>query len=286
MAESVKPVSHHITMQPQTEKPVTKESVTVFIKRNIREASYNRLVCGDGRFTEDQTKGGLHMFGGDMGALAAFWKAGKEARHFTSIDQVSQAVEEYRNAKVLALKDLGVSEEDARRLYLHTDGHGDDAHGIYGCGHMKNLSSGNYAGKGLYDTDNQELNALFQYVINPDNHIDHELTQLTGAHAEKTVIYVHGPKGSRKAAYTLNASDAEEMHFVVDYDRVMEYFNRLSTALHIKEVTADALQKSYQQHELTTAKILAAGKQIVHAYITDKNTVDIAFDESEKIPAL
>jgi len=279
------PTVVHEHNRPMDKQP-TRESVTAFIKKNIVTAKVNLLACGDGRYSKEQSKGGLRMFGGDMGALAAFWKVGKENNRFTS---VQECVAQYQEAKARALKGFGIPENEARKLYLHTDSHGDEANGVYGCGHMKNLTSGKHAGKDFYDTDDADMRELFQYVVNPDNHIDHELMPLAGTHAEKTVIYVHGAKGSKpsSAKYTVNSSDETgEMHFVVDYDRVVDYFNRLASALPWEGVTGKSLLDAYQKQELTTARILAPNMQVVHAYITDQNNVEVDFNEEEKVPAI
>ncbi len=285
------PHGGRINMPPPMDMPPTRESITAFVRNNIVDAKYNRLVCGDGRYRPDQSMGALHMFGGDMGALAAFWRAGKKADppHFNSITDIERCVVEYQDAKVKALSDFGVPETEARRLYLHTDGHGDEANGKYGCGHMTHLSGGVLADKDYYDTDDAEMRALFQYVTTSGK-VDHEKTLLNGSHAERSVIYVHGESGSKEMPkFTLNSTDTKgsgEMHFVVDYDRTMGYLNRLSTALHIKGITAEALQQSYQKHELTTARKLASGYQVVDVYITDRNNFEVVFDETQKIPSL
>ena len=282
-------------MSPRTDTLPTRESVTAFIKNNIVDASYARFVCGDGRYTKEQSAGGVRMFGGDMGALAAIWKAGKDLdpnRFTPTKEHIGEVVRAYQTAKarILGTDEFGnVSDADARRLYLHTDTH---AHGAEsGCGHVKNMANGALAE--MYGVEGSDIDAIYQYITNTDNGIDHEMTTLLGDHAEQTVMYVHGARPQQgekpgKARYTLNSLSGSEMHFVVDYDRVQDYFNRLSTALplFVNGLTAEALQQAYAEQELTTARKLAAKKQIVHVYIADDKTFEVDFEESAKVPAL
>ncbi|MDE2025332.1 MAG: hypothetical protein KGJ07_02475 [Patescibacteria group bacterium] len=287
-----------INMLPRTDNLPLREQIAAFIGGNIVPASYKRIVCGDGRYTKDQSEGGLHMFGGDMGAIAAIWKAGKalEPSRFDASDKnkIREVVQAYQKAKerILGTPEFGsVPPEIARKLYIHTDTH---VHGdmLSGCGHINNMGT-NKALANMYGVENYDIAEIYRFITNGDNHIDHEITTLRDDHAEQTVIYVHGPLSKQgekpeRAAYTLNSSNGSEMHFVVDHDRVMEYFDRLSTTvpLFVKGLTKEALQQAYKDQELTTAMKLAEGKQIVHVYITDRDKFDIVIDEKEKVPAL
>lgn len=292
------PQGSKVNMAPRTDNLPTRESVTAFIKGNIVPASYKRIVCGDGRYTPDQSKGGLHMFGGDMGAIAAIWKAGKDLdpEHFTATDEnIRTVVDAYQKAKerILGTPEFGnVPADDARKLYIHTDQH---VHGdkISGCGHINNMGT-NGALAEQYGVPNDDVKKIYQF-IKDHKQGEYEETMLEGDHAEQTVMYVHGSRPKQgeqpgRAAYTLNSSSADgsEMHFVVDQDRVMEYFNRLSTALplFVQGLTAEALQQAYAKQELTTAKKLAAGYQIVDVYINDDKTFEIDIQEDNKVPAL
>jgi hypothetical protein len=287
MAEAVKPTGHHINMQPQKDIFPLREQVERFVKGNIVKASYKRIVCGDGRYTKEQSAGGLRMFGGDMGALAAIWKVGKDAdpSYFTPTDEnIRRVIEAYQKVKevILGTEEFGsVASDEARKLYIHTDAH---AHGgKSGCGHINNMATNDVLAAN-YHVPNADIEAIYKFITNKDNGIVHEELPLGGDHAEKTVIKVHGPKTGGKAEYTLNSFDGSEMHFVVDEDRVNEYFNRLSTALHMTGITAESLQKSYSDQETTTAIKLAPGYQVVHVYITDQDTFNVDFNEDQKVP--
>lgn len=253
---------------PMTDNAIVVERATAFIKRNIVPANFNRFACGDGRYPHTESEGGLRIFGEDMGTLAAYWQAGKDAGHFTSIKDVGKCVREYQRAKVIALGTLKVTGPEAGRLYLHTDDHAEGKG--YGCGHMKNLASGEHAA--TYGAQGKELDAIFQYILDPANNIDHKVTKLHGHHSEGAVILVEGSED-----FSIRSSDdTGEMHFVVDLARVRTYFNRLSTALHVGGVSEEALMDAYTRHQNVTASILAPGKPMLRARILDKGTVEIS----------
>lgn len=248
------------------------ERATAFIKRNIVAANYNRFVCGDGRYPAEVSQGGLRIFGEDTGALAAFWQVGREKGHFTSVADVGKCVQEYKRAKAIALQSLGTVNPDAFKLYLHTDHHGMEE-GTFGCGHMKNLAEGLHTDD--YGSSGEELNALFAYIKDPESHIDFEETPLRGKHAEGAIILVDSDD------FSVNSSDdTGEMHFVVDMRRVRTYFNRLSTALHVKGIGEENLMSAYLRHQGVTAGILAPGKPVLHVEIANKNAVTIRPDSS------
>lgn len=286
--------SRQVNMAPKSDSLPLRERVKRFVTGNIVPASYKRIVCGDGRYTPDQSAGGLRMFGGDMGALAAIWKAGKDAalqsgkqeRFTPTSENIRRVVEAYQKAKeiVLGTQEFGrVSAADARKLYIHTDGHAQK--GKSGCGHINNMAT-NALLAAQYGVPTADIEAIYKFIMDDNNNIAHEEMPLGGDHAEETVIKVHGPKTGGDARYSIHSFDGKEMHFVVDEDRVMKYFNRLSTALHMEGVTAHALQQAYSEQELTTAKKLAEGKQIADVYITDQHTFDIEINDANKVPPL
>lgn len=262
-------------MHPHMDKPHSLENITAFINRNIVPASFARLACGDGRYDGDQSKESTRIFGEDMGALAALWKAG----NYTSVED---CVRDYRIAKAKVLKNFGTETPEEATLYLHTDGHGDEAHGVYGCGHMKNLANGKHAE--MYGLDGVPMNELFQYVLKNANPV---VTNLKGDHKEEMVILVHGTDG-QVPNHSVRSQDPEtgEMHFVVDIDRVNEYYRKLAEVLGNEKITPKALQDAYLNQQGVTAGILAGGKPVVHVAMNAEGKAEsITFDDND-VPAI
>ncbi len=269
-----------ITNEPM--KP-SLETIKSFAERNVVAATVETLACGDGRYTKDQNPGGLRMFGGDMGALAAYWQAGKKAGRFTSHKDIATCIRDYKEAKVKVLKGYEITGPGADTLYFHTDSHGDEINGKYGCGHMKNLTNGVH--KEDYDAEGEDMEALFAYVRDPKNEINHVVTKLEGVHAEGAVILVKG-EGNTVPNHTVRSLDPEtgDMNFVVDIDRVKEFFNRMSTALHQSNISADELMGAYIRQQNVTAGILAPNMQMAQVFIDGAGRVTRVEDAGTVAP--
>lgn len=246
-----------------------------FLERNIRETDHkdDRLACGDGRYLDSQSQGAIRIFGEDMGVISALWAVEKEKKLFETPEQ---CIDEYRKAKSKVFSDFDI-DDPYGTLYFHTDSHAKE-HGGYGCGHMKHLSSGHHTMK--YEVDDKDIDKLFQTAISQDHTV---VTPLDGDHREEMVILVHGADG-KIPKYTTRSFDtrANEMNFIVDFDRVMDYLNRLAKKLNIPGVTGKRLQNSYLQHQKITAGILAEGKPIVHAYIDLSGKIKVEY-KGEKV---
>lgn len=255
------------------------ERAQAFASRNIITANFKRIACGDGRYADEVSNGGLRMFGEDMGALAAFWRVGKEQGYFHGTQDIGDCVTRYVKAKAEVLKNMEVTDSDAYKLYLHTDSHGKE-HGGYGCGHMKHMTLGAHQGETEYGISAEEAQALFAYVTDEKHEIPHAVTELQGDHGEAGVIFVRSadPDTNKMPAYSLRSLDptTNEMYFVVDIDGVSRYLNRLTTSLRMENVTAERLYQAYERQQLTTATILAPHAPIFEAKIHGKDAVTVS----------
>lgn len=264
----------------------TLETVTVFAKRNVVPSTMEALACGDGRYTSEQLTGALRIFGGDMGALAAYWQAGREEGLFGKATtpeekekEIAHCVNSYLDAKIKVLKGYGIEEPASRVLYFHTDNHGNEAEGIYGCGHMKHLTTGDSKKEEAYGTLQSDMQELFAYVTDDTHGIQYVKTPLAGDHAEKTVILVEGENG-QVPEFTIRSLDPEtgDMNFVVDVARVKEYFGRLASALMQKGISKRKLWEVYERQQNITAGILAPNMPMVTVYVDENGTISHVAD--------
>lgn len=223
------------------ENIASQEQAKKFIEKNRVIANNDKAVCGDGRFTPDQSNGYVRLFGGDEGILMAL----KGATNKLGI--------EISNAELVAR--LGASLRDIRKLDhpigIHTDEHAIEEEKI-GCGHVAKAISGEAKHTNLTPDDVRALR-----VEIPDEAVEKQEI-LEGEHKEKAVLMVHGMDWSVNSL----DKDTDEMYFVVDKDRSLDLINKVVTGMGIKELTFDDVKDQFESQMMATAKVLAAGKDI------------------------
>lgn len=218
----------------------SREQARVFVDRNKVRADNSRAVCGDGRFTPEQSRGYIRMFGGDEGLLLAIEGAlNKLSIHMEPEDLVSIVAASLRSIR-----------GDDSAMGSHTDKHNLESGGI-GCSFVAKAVAGEakheYVGP-------EDVEALHNEVLAGD----HEKVVLDGHHAEQAVLLVYGRD------WTVNSFDAEldQMYFVVDVDRAKDLIEQVVPGLGIAELTTEAVEEQFECQMNETASRLAAGKNI------------------------
>lgn len=219
---------------PDTRKTTIEE----FLKRNKVKADNVKAICGDGRFTADESEGFIRMFGGDEGALMAIKGALNRAE--INID-TKELVAKY----LQAIKEI--RGQDAK-IGTHTD----EKHakeGRVGCGHMARAMSIH----GLHEfLSMEEAAQIHQAVLSTE----HEEVVLQGEHQEQNVLRVHGTE------WSVNSSDEHSMNFVVDIDRATQFLETIVPMLGIYGLQTQDVLHQFESQMDKTAQQLAAGKNI------------------------
>jgi hypothetical protein len=173
----------------------SQEKARQFIEANKIKADNSKAVCGDGRFTPEQSKGYIRMFGGDEGLLMAIQggitELGIEISYTELVARLGASLRAERG--------------DDAVIGVHTDTHNLGPDEI-GCGHIAKAVEGQAKHKHVKP----------EHVINLHNEIlsgEHEKVVLDGHHAEEAVLLVYGRD------WSVNSFDGEQMYFVVDIDR-------------------------------------------------------------------
>ena len=240
MAESGKNNMTEIPMNPNILAP--KELIN-FIDANKLEADNSGAVCGDGRFTKKQSKGRIRAFGGDEGFMMAIQAAANESGTHLSAKKLRQ-----KYAEVLPL----IRGEGAKPgTHTDKDHHelGDLGPDAIGCGHIAKAVKGQTKHNHLGAED---VRNLHERVLEED----HEQVVLEGKHAEQAVLFVYGRK------WTVNSFDGQQMYFVVDIDRSMDFIEQIVPFLEIDGLTVGAVKEQFECQMNETASCLAAGRNI------------------------
>jgi hypothetical protein len=219
----------------------SRERVRLFVEKNKVRADNSKAVCGDGRFTPEQSRGYIRMFGGDEGILLAIEGAlNKLSIHIKPKELVARVSAALRS----------VRGEDAA-MGVHTDKHNLESGGI-GCGFIAKAVEGEAKHEAVSPEDALELHTK---VLEGK----HEEVVLDRRHAEQAVLLVYGRD------WTINSFDEEldEMYFVVDMDRVKDLIKQVVPGLgRISGLTIEAVEEQFQCQTDETASRLAEGKNI------------------------
>ncbi len=200
------------------------EKITSFVKGNIVDANNSGLECSDGRYTPEQSEGRIRIFGGDFGVVAAIKLAADKKGLNLSIENIFD-----RHENAILQKSLG------RDTRLHFHGH---------CAHIKTISD-EYPWGG-------ELYGLFVKAENKKE------TKLKGEHEEQDILFVRGLDKS------INSKDADtgESHFIVDADRIKNYFDILPEKLAIMQLTGQDIWDAHVEQMGKPKEAIAADKKI------------------------
>jgi hypothetical protein len=86
---------------------------------------------------------------------------------------------------------------------------------------------------------------------------------LEGDHVEQAVLLVYGKE------WTVNSFDGQQMYFVVDIDRSMEFIEQIVPLLDMEGLTIEAVKEHFECQMNETASHLAGGKNIFAVKFTD-----------------
>ena len=208
MVENGKNNMTEIPMNPNILAP--KELID-FIEANKINADNSGAVCGDGRFTKEQSRGRIRAFGGDEGFMMAIQGAATELGIKIS---PTELVARY-GAGIRQIRGGNAA------IGIHTDEH-NLGPGEIGCGHVAKAVRGQAKHKSV---GSEDVSNLHENVLAADNH---EQIVLEGDHAEQAVLFVYGRK------WTVNSFDGKQMYFVVDIDRSMDFIEQIVPLLGIE----------------------------------------------------
>lgn len=231
------------TMNPDQQQ-IPEQQAEAYIIAHTVDANDLGSVCGDGRFTREQAKGKIRIFGGHEGVMAAIIGAQTVALDegkITSELSVEQIYQKYSEViKSIMGEDVVVE--------AHKDdlGHGE------GCGFM------GWAIRGAHDHfSSDKAQELRRLVLGGLEGHEEGLVVLEGGHKERDVYMVDD------ANYTVISRDGDEEHFVVDRSRaknlIMEVveFMGMDAALTTQNVWDELVLQMNK-----TAEILAGGMNI------------------------
>ena len=227
----------------------SQEQARLFVETNKIEADSSKAVCGDGRFTPEQSRGYIRMFGGDEGLLMAIYGAMLE----------SQIHHKISYTELVARFGASLREErgDGVAIGVHTDTHNlGDAE--IGCGHVAKAVKGQAKHKHVKP---EHVMDLHSEIISGE----HEKVILDGHHQEQAVLLVYGRD------WSVNSFDGENMYFVVDIDRSIDLINRVVPALGIEGLSAEMVKDHFECQMNETASHLAAGKDIFAVRFADND---------------
>ncbi|HZQ29710.1 MAG TPA: hypothetical protein VFA93_01360 [Patescibacteria group bacterium] len=214
--------------------------VSEFIRADNKVKANNSILeCGDGRYTAEQGKGGIRIFGGDFGALMAI-KAVLKVEDVEIKDR--DLIEKYLNAS----KEIG---RDGK-IHFHTDSHNKVP--SIGCGHIAKADSGQF--RFLYGLEAQEVEDLYTELLHLGEDEKNNVV-LEGDHKEKGVLFVK----SEENLWSVNSFNGQKMYFVIDQSRIEKYFDDLIPKLGIERLTSSEVKSMYDQQMAITARLLAHG---------------------------
>lgn len=203
--------------------PVEIERIKSFVQNNIVNANNLGMECSDGRYLPEQSEGRIRIFGGDFGVVSAVKLAADDKGLNLPIENIFDRYE-----KVIIQKSLGRDE----RLHIHSH-----------CGHIKTMSDKFPWGAELY--------GLFMEASNK------KVTELEGKHEEKSVLFI---LGLEKSVNSRNSKG--ESHFVVDVDRIKNYFSILPEKLAMLPLTGQDIWNAYAEQMGKTKESIAADRKI------------------------
>jgi hypothetical protein len=222
-----------------------EQEVIHFVQANKLKADNSGSVCGDGRVKPEQSKGYLRAFGGDEGFMMAVQGAATELGIKTPTELVARygaGIRQIRGGNAV--------------IGIHTDEH-NLGPGEIGCGHVAKAVKGQAKHKSVGPED---VSNLHENVLAVDNH---EQIVLKGTHAERAVLLVYGKE------WTVNSFDGQQMYFVVDIDRSMEFIEQIVPLLDVEGLTIEAVKEQFECQMNETASHLAAGKNMFTVRFAD-----------------
>lgn len=223
-----------------------------FVENNVVKADDSGSECPDGRYTAEQSKGKIRIFGADIGVIMAVRAAINTANKARKTeDRIEASTEDlFRKYSLFLKTELG----DGAKITFHTD---DSGHEI-GCGHIAKAASGDYEEE--YGVSASEAQKIWDTTLAFENNGGHTQSQeLKGEHKEKGVLLVRSNK------YSVNSRDpkqpnSNEMYFVVDTVRTEIFLQKVASNMGIKGVDYDLLSNAYDQQVAVSARLLAPGK--------------------------
>lgn len=252
-----------------TEKTILPENnmeilrVQNFVERNKVWVNDMAAECGDGRYTKEQSRGAIRVFGGDFGFLMAV----KAAAKTKDIDiSTAEIVDRY----FAAISDL---RGNGGQFYYHTDSHHLES-GI-GCGHVAQAT--NPQNDGLYGhIALREVQELYEEVLSRDTSKLHKIV-LEGEHKESAVLFVHGGSDDDKPYWSVNSLDGEtgEMAFIVDIARISNFIKDLAPKLEIDGLTASDVERELVIQMQATTSLLAKGLTQYRVNIDEKGKTSV-----------
>lgn len=222
-----------------------EQEVIHFVQANKLKADSSGSVCGDGRFEPDQSKGLIRAFGGDEGFMMAIQAAANEL----GIKLSPKILKKKFAAALPSIRGEGA------KPGTHTD----KDHlgpGEYGCGHLGKAVKGVAKHKHI---EPEHIEELHNEVLEGEPNV----VVLEGSHAEKAVLFVYGKE------WTVNSFDGQQMYFVVDIDRSMEFIEQIVPLLDMEGLTIEAVKEQFVCQMNETASHLAGGKNIFAVKFAD-----------------
>lgn len=221
---------------------ITREEVEEFVKENLVPANDEQTACPDGRYNQEQSRGGTRAFGADFGVAMAIAATLKDNGTYLSAEEI---VERYWKAKCQTVG-------KKTKINYHTDTHNHGSDKI-GCAHIAKAADPQH--NGLYGSiAYQEVQALYASF---SKHPEAELTVLEGNHEEKAVLLVHG------ISHSVHSKDRKgRMYFVADVDRTDRFIDKIVPffcADFSASIEAEKVKQNYRRQMQTTTSLIAAG---------------------------
>lgn len=232
---------------PKSPEKVTLTDVQSFVQGNIVTSRKEEIRCGDGRATQEQSKGAIRAFGEDYGIMLAI----KGALGEQGVDD-AKLVDSY-------LKAVKPERGENPKLFIHTDTHAQESGGI-GCGHAK-LSQGNEGG---YIVEGNEAASLYQAILERP---EVDIQVMEGDHNENGVLLIYSEKDQDGKRFSVNSMDTDRKssYFVVDMEGIKDHFNtivpKISEDLGL-ELSSDDAMSAYEKQQGESAQRLAFSKGI------------------------
>jgi len=230
----------------------SQEQARQFIESNRVRANNARTVCGDGRFTPEQSQGYIRLFGGDEGILMVLKGA------------VNKFELDISNTELVARFGAVLSDirQDDNPIGMHTDTHHLEPNEI-GCGHVAKAISGETEHKNLSSEDVKELHVEVREAARQ--------IVLDGSHAEQAVLLVHGMN------WSVNSQDGGRMYFVVDVDRSLELIKKVVEGMGLENLTFEAAKEQFMLQMEATARVLAKGLNVFDVNFADDGRFDMEY---------
>ncbi len=221
-----------------TPDTLTTNTIEKFALENRVKLNKVRRVCGDDRFTAEQSLGSVRVFGGDEGILTAIKAAATKAEIAVS---ATELVEKYEGI----LKKLY---GDDTQIEVHTAQHALEK-GTIGCGFMEKAINVPNIHEHLSNEDAREIHEAILAGA-------HKEVVLDGDHAAKSVMLVHSDE------WSVNSRSEHEQHFVVDEGSITSYLREITPMFGIYGLNADDVVNQFESQMGKTAEQLAAGLNI------------------------